>query len=58
MKTIRNAEADETVVEGSGNVFADLGLPDAAGELAKARLKLDAAQRGRDEIVTPSARLG
>ncbi len=58
MKTIRNAEADETVVEGSGNVFADLGVPDAALELARARLKLDAAQRGRDEIVTPSARFG
>lgn len=28
------------VVEGSGNVFADLGLPDAEQELLKARLTL------------------
>ncbi|HJZ43076.1 MAG TPA: XRE family transcriptional regulator, partial [Hyphomicrobiaceae bacterium] len=27
-----------TVTPGSGNVFADLGLPDAAAELVKAQL--------------------
>lgn len=39
MKTARNAVEDDTVIEGGGNVFADLGLPDAAGELARARIK-------------------
>ena len=29
---------DNTVIEGSGNVFADLGLPDAEELLAKAHL--------------------
>lgn len=29
---------DRTVIEGSGNVFADLGFPDAEELLAKARL--------------------
>ena len=33
-----SAMDDETVIEGSGNVFADLGFPDAEELLAKARL--------------------
>jgi predicted XRE-type DNA-binding protein len=41
MKTTRNAVEDDMVVEGAGNVFADLGLPDAAGEMTKARLTLE-----------------
>src|SRR6266436_8194139 len=32
--------AKKTVTEGSGNVFADLGLPNADQELMKARLTL------------------
>ena len=33
------------VTESSGNVFADLGLPDAAGELFKAELALQISKR-------------
>ncbi len=36
----RKSEQEPTVVYGSGNVFADIGLPDAEGELAKAKLAL------------------
>ena len=31
-------DSETTVIPGSGNVFADLGLPDAATELVKAQL--------------------
>ena len=34
----RNAERRETVTSGTGNVFADLGFPDAAERQAKLRL--------------------
>ncbi len=34
----RNADRDDEVVHGSGNVFADLGFPDAAERQAKLRL--------------------
>lgn len=34
----RNAERDDAIVRGSGNVFADLGFPDAAERQAKLRL--------------------
>ncbi len=34
----RNAERREPVTRGTGNVFADLGLPDAAERQAKLRL--------------------
>jgi len=34
----RNANRDDEVVRGSGNVFADLGFPDAAERQAKLRL--------------------
>lgn len=30
--------SDTTIIPGSGNVFADLGMPDAATELVKAQL--------------------
>jgi predicted XRE-type DNA-binding protein len=35
----------ETVTPSSGNVFADLGLPEAAAELVKAELTLQLAKR-------------
>ena len=34
----RNAERNETVTRGTGNVFADLGFPDAAERRAELRL--------------------
>ena len=34
----RNASRDDEIVRGSGNVFADLGFPDAAERQAKLRL--------------------
>jgi predicted XRE-type DNA-binding protein len=37
------AHSPNRVVEGSGNVFADLGLPNAGQELIKARLTLQIA---------------
>ena len=40
MKTKRKAFKKASVTEGSGNVFADLGLPNADQELLKARLTL------------------
>jgi len=40
------------VLEGSGNVFADLGLPDAEQELVKARLTLQIARIIRDRGLT------
>jgi len=40
MKTKRKSAKKSGSVEGSGNVFADLGLPHAEQELMKARLTL------------------
>src|SRR6202049_999846 len=40
MKTKRKTAKSKNVTEGSGNVFADLGLPNADQELMKARLTL------------------
>jgi predicted XRE-type DNA-binding protein len=40
MKTKRRSTRKTNVTEGSGNVFSDLGLPDADQELMKARLTL------------------
>jgi predicted XRE-type DNA-binding protein len=40
MKTKRKSARKITVTEGSSNVFADLGLPNAEQELMKARLTL------------------
>jgi predicted XRE-type DNA-binding protein len=34
-----------TVTESSGNVFADVGMPDAEGELVKAQLTFQIAKR-------------
>src|ERR1700723_1376745 len=44
MKTTRKTVKTDDVVEGSGNVFADLGLPNADQELIKARLTLQIAR--------------
>ena len=40
MKTSKRTSSSKRVTEGSGNVFADLGLPNADQELLKARLTL------------------
>lgn len=40
MKTPKKTSSFKRVTEGSGNVFADLGLPNADQELLKARLTL------------------
>ncbi len=42
------------VVQGSGNVFADLGLPDPERELMKARLTLQIARIIKDRGLTQS----
>ena len=36
---------DETIIEGVGNVFDDLGIPDAAAEFVKAQLTFQIAKR-------------
>jgi hypothetical protein len=36
---------DETNIEGAGNVFDDLGMPDAAAELVKAQVTFQIAKR-------------
>jgi len=50
---VNNTGADR-IVEGSGNVFADLGLPDPGREMMKARLTLQIAsilrQRGLTQV--------
>jgi predicted XRE-type DNA-binding protein len=35
----------DVITEGSGNVFADIGMPDAAAELVKAQLTFQIAKR-------------
>ena len=40
-----SSSKDETIVEGVGNVFDDLGMPDAAAELVKAQLTFQIAKR-------------
>jgi predicted XRE-type DNA-binding protein len=52
MKNLARARAGETVIQGSGNVFADLGLPNPEQELMKARLTLQIAQIIRDRGLT------
>ena len=42
----------EDVIEGSGNIFADLGLPNADQEQTKARLTLEIARIIRDRGLT------
>src|ERR1700722_1745179 len=40
MKTTKKTSSSKRVTEGTGNVFADLGLPNAEQELLKAQLAL------------------
>lgn len=51
--------AEEKIIEGSGNVFADLGLPDAEEHLLKAGLvlKLGEVIRARSLSQTAAAKL-
>jgi hypothetical protein len=51
-KSRGKASRPERVVEGSGNVFVDLGLPDADQELMKARLSLQIAHIIKDRGLT------
>ncbi len=51
MKRSKAVEAIE-ITEGSGNVFADLGLPNPAQELMKARLTLQIARIIRERGLT------
>jgi predicted XRE-type DNA-binding protein len=52
VKSRSKTSRPERVVEGSGNVFADLGLPDADQELMKARLSLQIARIIKDRGLT------
>ncbi len=51
--------SDATVERGGGNIFADLGLPEADTHLLKAELvgRIDAILRQRDITQTEAARL-
>jgi predicted XRE-type DNA-binding protein len=55
MKTKSKAPQADPVIEGSGNVFADLGLPNADQEMMKARLTLQIARLIRDRGLTQAA---
>jgi predicted XRE-type DNA-binding protein len=48
----------KTVTEGSGNVFADLGMPDAEGELVKAQLTFQIGKRIKALGLTQTAAAG
>jgi predicted XRE-type DNA-binding protein len=51
--TIKRKSARKTAVtDGSGNVFADIGLPDAGQELVKARLTLQIFRIIKDRGLT------
>jgi predicted XRE-type DNA-binding protein len=52
MKTKRKTAKSTEVTEGSGNVFADLGLPNADLELIKARLTLQIYRIIKDRGIT------
>ncbi len=54
MKGSIKAGKIDRVTEGSGNVFADLGLPNADQELMKARLTLQIARILKDRGLTQS----
>jgi predicted XRE-type DNA-binding protein len=45
----------KAVTGGSGNVFADLGMPDAEGELVKAQLTFQIAKRIKELDLTQTA---
>ena len=46
---------DKTIIEGVGNVFDDLGMPDAAAELVKAQLTFQIAKRIKALSLTQTA---
>jgi predicted XRE-type DNA-binding protein len=52
MKTKRKTAKNADVTEGSANVFADLGLPNADQELMKARLTLQIYRIIKDRGIT------
>jgi predicted XRE-type DNA-binding protein len=52
MKTKRKTTKSENVTEGSDNLFADLGLPNADQELLKARLTLQIYRIIKDRGIT------
>jgi predicted XRE-type DNA-binding protein len=52
MKTKTKTVKKARVTEGSGNVFADLGMPNADQELMKARLTLEIYRIIRDRSLT------
>ena len=52
MKTKRKTTKKANVTDGSGNVFADLGLPNADQELMKARLTLEIYRIIKDRGLT------
>ena len=52
---LRSADDDITITEGSGNVFADLGLPDSDAMLVKAGLALQIKRAIKARGLTTSA---
>ena len=46
---------DKTIIEGVGNVFDDLGMPDAAAELVKTQLTFQIAKRIKALSLTQTA---
>lgn len=46
---------DDTITQGAGNVFADLGMPDATDELVKAKLTFQIAKRIKALDLTQTA---
>ena len=52
MKSSKAIATEIDVTEGSGNVFADLGLPDSDQELMRARLTLQIARIIKDRGLT------
>jgi predicted XRE-type DNA-binding protein len=58
MQSQPKAAKVECVIEGSGNAFADLGLPNADQELIKAQLTLEIAHIIKDRGLTQAAAAG
>ena len=50
--SLSKTAAPESITEGSGNIFADLGLPNPDQELMKARLTLQIARLIKDRGLT------
>ena len=55
MKTKSKVPKADRVIQSSGNVFADLGLPNPGQELIKARLTLQIARIVKDRGLTQAA---